>query len=460
MQISDLFRSLLWSLRRLSPEMLFLISYLGFGALGTVLLMMPWATAQGTMAWEDALFTATSALCVTGLTVADTGSFFSLAGQTIILALIEIGGIGIMTFAVFIFLSSGWRISARQQTFIQETYTSDLRQDIKKLVFFIFAFTTLCEAIGTLLLMVSWNQDLTFFQRLYCSLFHSVSAFCNAGFSLYPDSLVGYSGDVLVNMTITGLILLGGLGFPVVYELWYWWKTPRRYTLSLHSRLVLLFSVILTLAGMAAFWAVERDNVLATMSFPHQLLVSYFQSVTPRTAGFNTIDFSILHSATLMIVIVLMFIGASPGSTGGGIKTTSMAVFFIVLWNRLRGSDHNNVFYRTIPDAAVSRVISIFIISVLYVSITWGLMLVSQTDNLASGSSRADFIECLFETVSAFGTVGLSMGTTPKLDVIGKLLLTATMFVGRVGILTLTYLLISRRQEGTFQYAEENVMTG
>lgn len=459
MQISEWFLSSLRYLRRLSPEMLFLSSYLGFGALGTVLLMMPWATTRGALAWENALFTATSALCVTGLTVVDTGSCFSLAGQTVIMVLIEVGGIGIMTFAIFIFLSTGWRISARQHTFIQETYSSDLRQDIKKLVFFIFSFTALSEGIGTLLLMISWNGDLTFFERFYCSLFHSIAAFCNAGFSLFPDNLIGYSNHVLVNMTITGLIILGGLGFPVVYELWYWWKVPRRYQLSLHSKLVLLSSSILILAGMVAFWMIERHNVLASMSLTHQLLVSYFQSVTPRTAGFNTVDFSVLRSATLMIVIILMFIGASPGSTGGGIKTTSMAVFFIVLWNRLRGSDKNNAYYRTIPDAAVSRVVSIFIISVLYVGTIWGLLLITQTDNLASGSSRADFIECLFETVSAFGTVGLSMGTTPKLDVTGKLLLTATMFVGRVGILTLTYLLISRRQPGGIQYAEENVMT-
>ena len=445
---------------RLSPAALMVSTYLLGMCFGTLLLEMPWATKTGHISWVDALFTVTSALCVTGLTVVDTGGYFSLAGQVVILFLIQVGGLGIMTFAIFILLSTGWRISTQQRFYIQESFSADVLGDVKRLVFFIFVFTLAAELAGALLLMICWSGDLPLGQRIHFSVFHSIAAFCNAGFSLYPDNLAGYYNHGLLNFTVAGLIILGGLGFPVVFELFSWTRMRKRFRFSLHTRLALLTTGILIAVGMAAFWAIERRNCLAEMPLTTQFLVSFFQSVTPRTAGFNTVDFSRLSNATLMIVIFLMFIGASPGSTGGGVKTTSFAALISLLWNRLRGSESNNVMNSTLPQATVSRTITVFILSINAIMLVLCALLITQLGGLSHEYSRGLFLEYLFETVSAFGTVGLSMGVTPKFNDVGKLLITFMMFMGRVGILTLAYIFTHREAKPGYRFAEENIMIG
>lgn len=443
-----------------SPGMVFVISYLAAILIGSSLLMMPWATREGQMAWIDALFTATSALCVTGLTVVDTGSTFSFYGQVLIMTLIELGGLGIMTFAALLYLSTGWGISMRQRSFIQETFSSDFLRDIKKLVIFIFSFTFVAELAGTLLLMPCWDKGFSLGQNIFYSLFHSVSAFCNAGFSLFPDNFMGYRSNILLNITITSLVILGGIGFPVIRELLSVMQEEKRVRLSLHTKVTLAVTAVLIVFGTFIFWVLESNNYMAGMPWWEKILMSYFQSVTTRTAGFNTMDFSLLGNATLMFTILLMFIGASPGSAGGGIKTTSAGALFVVLWNRIKGNETNNIFKATLPQEIVSRAITVFIVSIFFIIFILSLLMIGQQGSVLIQQSRGLFLEYFFEAVSAFGTVGLSMGITPRMDSLSKFLIIVTMLVGRVGILTLVYVVISRREAPRYSFAEENVLIG
>ena len=405
-------------------------------------------------------FTATSALSVTGLTVVDTASTYTLFGQIVILLLIQFGGLGIMTFAVWIFAATGWRVSVLQRCFIQDTYASDPTVDMKRLLRFIISFVLIVELLGAGLLVISLWGELSPAQNCYYALFHAISAFCNAGFALFPDSFVVYQNNVLLNLTIAFLIIFGGIGFPVFFELLSWARKPTRTQLTLHTRIVLQTTLILIVGGMLLIWLFERTGTMASMNAAQQAMTAFFQSVTCRTAGFNTVRFDLLNNATLMICILLMFIGASPGSCGGGIKTTSAATLMIVLWNRLCGRETNRVHRSSLTTATVSKTISVVILSALFIVAILCCMLMTNIANEAHQHTRGIFLEYLFETISAFGTVGLSMGTTPRLDTAGKILITLTMFVGRVGILTVVYLFAQQKTQPRYQYAEENIMIG
>ena len=443
-----------------NPGAAFVASYFAAANLGALLLCLPIATRAGSIPWIDALFTATSALSVTGLTVVDTASTYTLFGQIVILLLIQFGGLGIMTFAVWIFAATGWRVSVLQRCFIQDTYASDPTVDMKRLLRFIISFVLIVELLGAGLLVISLWGELSPAQNCYYALFHSISAFCNAGFALFPDSFVVYQGNVLLNLTIAFLIIFGGIGFPVVFELLSWARKPMRTRLSLHTRIVLQTTLVLIVAGMICIWLFERTGTMASMNPAHQAMTAFFQSVTCRTAGFNTVRFDLLNNATLMICIVLMFIGASPGSCGGGVKTTSAATLTIVLWNRLRGRETNRVHRSSITTAAVSKTITIVILSALFIVSILCCLLMTDVGHAVRQQSRGIFLEYLFETISAFGTVGLSMNFTPRLDTAGKALITLTMFVGRVGILTLVYLFAQQKAPPRYEYAEENIMIG
>lgn len=446
---------------KLTPATVFVFSYILIIAIGTILLKLPLAANSGNIHLIDALFTATSAVCVTGLSVVDTGSYFSTFGQLVILALIQIGGIGVITFGVFLTISAGWRMGYRRHSIIQESYSSGGLQDVRSLVGFIFKFVVVSELVGTILLMASWHRDFSLLENFYYSFFHSISAFCNAGFTLFNDSFISFHDNIILNLTITSLIVLGGLGFPVIYELWTSFFSQERYRLSLHTKLVLLTSLALILIGMGLFWAVEKDNSLAGMTPGNQIIVSYFQSVTARTAGFATVNFNMLSNATLLVIIILMFIGASPGSCGGGIKTTSLAALIVVLWNKLWGQERFHAFKRSLSQETVSRTITIFLVSIGAIIFILSLLLIIQLGNIPHKESRGLFLEYLFETVSAFGTVGLSVsGISAQMEIAGKLLIILMMFIGRVGILTLAYLLTHISTAGDFQYAEENVIIG
>ena len=451
--------------QRLHPATLMLLSFLAAIVLGTGLLLLPPATVGGHIAPIDALFTATSAVCVTGLVVQDTGGFFTGFGQAVILVLIQLGGLGIMTVSVTFFQLLGRRVSFRQHMAMQDIFTHTPRRDIYLLLRSIFLFTLVAEAIGALVLFICWHLAYPWPQALWLAVFHSVSAFCNAGFALFADSLTGFRGMLPVNATVALLIVLGGIGFPVIYDFYDTRRQRRRGRQrhwSVQTRTVLLVSAILIVAGALLFWLLERNSTLRGLPAGEAIMAAVFQSITCRTAGFNTVDIGVLGEPTLALMMLLMFFGASPGSCGGGVKTTTLAVIVGFTWSRLRRRQRVNFFKRSLPEAAVGRSIALLMLSTALIAVVLVLLLLSMTHWLEDGSNlHGRFLPYLFETVSAFGTVGLSMGATAEFNTLSKLWLVATMFVGRVGVLTFAYVVGGPEQAtGGYEYAEENIMIG
>lgn len=439
-------------------------SFAGAILFGTVLLRLPFAAGAGAVSLLEAFFTATSAVCVTGLTVVDTGTRFSPAGQVIILALIQAGGLGIMTYAVFVSLLLGRDVSFTDRRVIQDSLHHSPTPELVRLVRHVLVFTAGAEALGAGLLWLRFRQQLPPGQAVWQGVFHAVSAFCNAGFSLQPDSLVRWRADLLVNAVVTGLILVGGLGFLVNMELRGQveaiLRRRRRPPMSLHARLVLVVTAVLLGLGTLAFLGLEGGNLLEGLPPGERLLAAWFQAVTPRTAGFNTVDLSQATTATLFVTTLLMMVGASPGSTGGGVKTTTLGLITALLVARWRGRGRATVFKRTIPHAVMDRALSLALLAAVFVSLAVALLLVTEGHSVPFDQTRPRFMALLFEAVSAFGTVGLSTGVTTSLSSAGKLVLIVLMFVGRVGPLTLVLAVGPRLEKGRFRYAEENVMVG
>ncbi|RLB18289.1 MAG: hypothetical protein DRG63_02620 [Deltaproteobacteria bacterium] len=450
--------------RHLSPQQVLPLSFLGFVLFGVVLLVSPWATRDGGMSIVDALFTATSAVCVTGLIVVDTGTYFTPFGQGVILGLIQVGGLGIMTFSVLFYRLLGTGISLRDRIIVQSSFSPLNKGDVLELVRSIFIYTFLIEATGTLLLFFGWPGGSVSWRCLWVAIFHSVSAFCNAGFSLFSDSLMSFQSNWWVNVIITSLIICGGLGFVVLTELVHWAKKrlqqERHARLSLHSKIVLATTGSLILGGTLLFLMLEFNNSLVTVPLHGKILASYFQSVTARTAGFNTVNLYNLANPTLFVLIILMFIGASPGSCGGGVKTINAAILVIMAKNRFKGREEGEVFKRTIPRETLSRSVTIILSSVVLISVVACLVMIAETGGYTHSETRGKFLEYLFETVSAFGTVGLSMGVTSTLTTLGKILIMIMMFLGRLGPLNLAFSLAKRTPVTKFQYGEEKVFIG
>jgi trk system potassium uptake protein TrkH len=403
-------------------------------------------------------------VCVTGLTVVDTGTRFSPTGQAVVLGLIQLGGLGIMTYAVFVALLLGRDVSFTDRRVIQDSLHHSPSPELVRLVRYMLVFTLVVEGLGALALWLRFKDCASPGEALWLSVFHAISAFCNAGFSLWSDSLVRWRGDLLVNAVVSGLILVGGLGFLVNLELRVFataaLRRRRRPRLSLHTRLVLVVSAVLLATGAAAFLWLEWGNLLRGLSPGEKLLAAWFQAVTPRTAGFNTVDYSRAAPATLFVTLVLMIIGASPGSTGGGVKTTTLGLVTALLLARWRGRGRATVFHRTIPHAVMDRALTLLLLAVVFVSLGSGLLLVTEGHNVPFDEAQPRFAALVFEAVSAFGTVGLSTGVTPSLSSAGKLVLVVLMFVGRVGPLTLVLAVGPGQRRGRYRYAEENVMVG
>jgi trk system potassium uptake protein TrkH len=427
--------------------------------IGAFLLWMSFASSGYRLSFVDALFTSASAVCVTGLASIDIGKDLSFTGQVITLMLFQIGGLGIITFSVVLFGLMGRGISFKGREIVQSAFLHTPRSDFFVVVKGVIKFTFIIEAVGTILLFVRFSQDFPLASAFFHALYNAVSAFNNCGYSLFSDSLIAYQGDWIVNLTVMGLIVLGGIGFIVQYEIIGWCRGFTR-KLSLHSKIVLLTSGILILSGAVLFYFFEMDNILKGMPWQRQMLASFFQSITPRTAGFNTVDIGRLMNDTILVMILLMFIGASPGSTGGGIKTTSFALLLLMIWNRMKGSHHVNVMNRQIPREILERTIAIIFASAFIVGLVTSVLLFFCVEgDLTPDRSRHFFVEYLFETVSAFGTVGLSMGVTPKLNDIQKLAIVLMMFAGRVGPLTLAFSWYSEGKK-EIKYAEESIMVG
>ncbi len=449
--------------RALRPSQVLVASFGAAALLGMVLLATPWASRGEPLGLIDALFTATSAVCVTGLVVVDTGTHFTAFGQGVILALIQLGGLGIMTYSSVVLVALGRRLSFRDQEVLEGTLGRPRGASPAGLVGRVFAFTLVLEAAGAAVLTVAFARRLPWDDALYHGVFHSVSAFCNAGFSLYASSLTAYRGDWAVNLTVMALITVGGLGFAVLQDLvdgWGAWRRRVPLRLGLHTKVVLALSAALTVAGAGAVWAFEARNALAGLPWDQQLLAALFQSVTPRTAGFNTLDYGSLTNATLFLTILLMFVGASPGSCGGGIKTSTLGVVAALFRDRLLGRRRVSLFRRSLPEDVVARAVSLLLASFSFVTVALFVLLAVEIGSVPHRADGGRFLELFFEVVSAFGTVGLSTGITPTLTPGGKLVVAAVMFVGRLGPLTLALAVGLRGERGKFLYAEETLMVG
>ncbi len=445
--------------RHLPPARIFILSFAGVILVGAFALWLPFSATKGHLTFIDALFMSTSGVCVTGLATIDIGKDLSIAGQVITMVLFQIGGLGIITFSVFLFGLMGRGISFKEREIIQSVFMHTPRRDFLLILKSVLLFTLIIETVGAGLLFIRFSQDFSWGQALYTSVYHAVSAFNNCGYSLFSDSLMGYRSDWIVNLTIMGLLILGGIGFIVLHELMARWRGSQK-RLSVHTKIVLITTGFLIVSGALLFYLFERNFMVKDMDLSTALLVSIFQAVSPRTCGFNTVDLALLTNGAILLIMILMFIGACPGSTGGGIKTTSAALLFLMIWNRFKGHDEVNVFNRTIPKEVLTRTISIIVASAFSVSLITSVLLLAGGANLPPLESRHFFVEYLFETISAFGTVGLSMNVTPKLNEIQKIAVIIMMFAGRVGPLTLAFSLAAASSKREITYAEETVMVG
>jgi trk system potassium uptake protein TrkH len=426
-------------------------SFLFVILVGTGFLLLPRATPQK-ISFIDALFTATSATCVTGLIVVDTGSFFSQFGQVVILLLIQIGGLGLMTMTAFFSLILGRGMSVKESVLMSDVLSSRTLSRVSHLIVSILTLTVIFEALGVLAFYFSWAgvEGFEHGPLIYYSIFHSVSAFCNAGFSLFRDSFVGFQGSLGHNVTLTSLIIIGGLGFTVIVNL-FRFVIFKRERLSLQTKLVLTVTASLITIGTILILATEWNKSLEELPLFNRIMAAYFQSVTTRTAGFNTINIGGLTNACYLLMMVLMFIGASPGSTGGGIKTSTFGIFLGSVWSMLRGRDSVEMFKRNVPRDVVDKALSVIILALMLLA-TFGFILLF--------TQKGDPVDLLFELLSAFGTVGLSAGVTRNLTTLGKAVIIMTMFIGRIGPLTLALAIGQRRESVAYEYPDEAVMIG
>jgi trk system potassium uptake protein TrkH len=444
--------------RHLTPTRIFVLSFASFIALGALALWLPLSTTVKSLRFVDALFTSASAVCVTGLVTVDVGRDLSLAGQLITLALFQVGGLGIITFSILLFSLMGRGISFKGREITQSAFLHSPQKDFYSIIKKVLRYTLIIEGIGALVLFVQFIQDFPVAEASYAAIYHAVSAFNNAGFSIFPDNLMKYQSNMLVNLAIMLLIVMGGIGFIVQQEVVSKIRGLQK-RLSLHTKIVLIATTILILTGAVCFYFMEMNNLLRGATIKTALLSSFFQSISARTAGFNTVDIGILSNSTILLLMILMFIGASPGSTGGGVKTTSFAILLLLVVNRMKGNENVNVANRTIPPELVDRTISIIFASAIIIGVITAVLLLSSDVSSAPLASRYQFIEYIFETFSAFGTVGLSMGVTPKLNDTQKYAIIVMMFIGRVGPLTLAFAWYSARRKG-ITYAEETIMVG
>lgn len=414
------------------------------------LLTLPIFSVKG-LSLVDALFTATSAISVTGLGVVDTGQHFTRAGQVLLLILMQVGGLGQMTLSAVLLYLFGVRLSLQQQALAKEALGQDRGINLRSLVKKIMTFALLTELLGMALLAWRWGPQLGWGEGLFYALFHAVSAFNNAGFSLFSNSLSGYVGDPLVIFTLSGLFILGGIGFTVIGDVWAnglkgW------HRMHLHSKIMLTATPTLLIVGTLLFYLLERHNsqTLAPLSTQSQWLAAFFQSASARTAGFNSVDIGAFTQPALLIMILLMLIGAGSTSTGGGIKVSTFMVALVATWSFLRQKSHVVMFRRTVSWPTVTKALAIIVVSGAILTLAMFSLMVTE---------QATFAQVVFETISAFATVGLTAGLTAQLSEPGKCIIIVVMIVGRLGPLTLAYML-ARPEPTLLKYPEDNVLTG
>jgi trk system potassium uptake protein TrkH len=446
---------------QLSHSQMFAGSFVLLIIIGTFLFkLLPGLYIDQELSWLDALFTATSAICVTGLIVVDTATYFTFWGQLLILVLIQVGGLGMLTFTSLIILALGRRLSLSGESLYKSFAGDASRVDPYQLVYRIVSFTFIIESIGAALIFVFWYQEYPYMEALWLSVFHSVSAFCNAGFSVFSDSLIPSSSNSGVLLTCGFLILLGGIGFFTIEEIiriFSLRKENRKKNTSLQSRIVLGTSVVLIVSGTFLFGILEWSGALESMNFFDKFVNAFFMSITCRTAGFNSVEYAQLSDASNFLTIILMMIGGSPGSAAGGIKTTTFFLIFLLAWSRIKGDQEPSFRARSIPAETINRAIGLLVVASLVVTSSVFLLCILES----SSESGKTFLILFFEVVSAFNTVGLSIGTTADLSAPGKILLIFLMLLGRVGPLTFAAALFFKaRTKNKFRYAYEDVVVG
>lgn len=428
------------------------MSFLIVILIGATLLSLPIASVDGnSVGFVNAFFTASSATAVTGLVVANTATQWTMFGKVVIITLIQIGGLGTITLFSIATVLLGRKISLQQRLLVKEQLNITSMSGIVKWVIYVTKITFLIEFTGALLLSFSLIPKYGFKTGVWYSIFHAISAFCNAGFDLFGDSIVSYSGDIYINMIICGLVILGGLGFLVYMDIY---NAESFRKLKVHSKVVITVSALLLFAGTIATLLIEYNNSLSIgeFGFGHKVLASFFQSTVTRTAGFNSIDIGQVHDATAIIYIFLMFIGGSPASTAGGLKTTTFAVMVFSTIGMVRGEHDIVIFNRKIDKEIILRALAITIVCIsLVITVTMAVAIIEH--------DRFEFLDILFESVSAFGTVGMTRGITPHLSDISKVILAFTMFIGRVGPTTLAVGLM-KTKPSSIKYASGKILVG
>lgn len=434
---------------RNNPSIVIILSFAAIIFIGTVLLALPFSTVSGrSTSIIDAYFTANSATCVTGLVVVDTGTHYTFLGKLIILALIQLGGLGYMTFSTLIVILLRQKIFISQRLAVQEALNLFSSQGAVRLIFYVFSTVFIVEGAGAAILFTRWLPEMGALKAFKFGVFHSVSAFCNAGFDIIGSfkSITGYVGDPVVNLTIMGLIIIGGIGFSVLADI------IEKRKPSIHTKIVIVTTLCLIFGGALLIFLFEHANFKTMAGLPliDKIWASFFQSVSARTAGFNSIDLAGLTGPGVLTLISLMFIGASPGGTGGGIKTTTFALLLLTMRSTIFGRYNTEVFGRRISHEIIRKAITIALLSFTLVVISSAIV----------SMQGLDFSKSLFEATSAFGTVGLTMGITTKLTSLSKIIIALTMFIGRVGPLTLFVGLTLTKREKRTSFPKEDVSIG
>jgi len=440
-----------FNLPKVSPAKILVGGFALLILLGAILLTLPISTHSGRLSFLDALFTATSAVCVTGLVVVDTGTYFTRFGQTVIMLLIQLGGLGIMTAATVFFILLGKKITLRERLVIQEALNQISMQGLVRLVQTVVMLTLTVQGIGAVLLATRFIPLYGFGTGLFYAVFHAVSAFCNAGFDLIGGfrSIEPFAADPVIPATIAALLILGGLGFTVLLEI----ADRRRFArFSLHAKMALMVTFLLLSGGTLFILLLEYSNpsTLGQFNFWGKLYNAFFTAATPRTAGYNTVPTGQLAEATLFLIIFLMFIGASPSGTGGGIKTTTFGTLLVAALSLFRGDEEPLLFRKRIPIIVLNKALSVAMASMLLIFLVTMALTVTEQKPL---------LKLLFETTSAFATVGLSTGITPELSPLGRVLIIITMFIGRLGPLTMVFTLANPRKK-PFRFTAERIMIG
>lgn len=438
-----------------NPYMVFFLGFTTIILIGAILLTLPVASQNGrSVGFVNALFTATSAVCVTGLVVVNTASHWTVFGKTIIVMLIQVGGLGVMTMTALISFFIGKRMSLKTRVFIMEERNVDELQGVVRLTKNILIFTFAIELIGAILFSFVFIRDYGIQKGIGFSVFHAVSSFCNAGFDLIGNSMINYVDNPVITFAVCGLIVIGGIGY---YVFWDVYETKKFHMLTLHSKLVIVITATLLIGGTIMMFALEHNNpeTMGNLSLSGKIQAAIFQAVNPRTAGFNSIPTEKIRMSTAVFTIFLMFIGGSPASTAGGIKTTTFGVLIVSFYNLVKGKRDFEVFERRITPDTTIRAAAILMISLLLVIVVSFVLAITEE------ATGYDFLDMLFETVSAFATVGLSKGLTPYLSDAGKLILSLVMLIGRVGPMTVAYAFLKQNKNiGNYTYPEGKVIIG